>query len=423
MEIFIIIGLILLNGLLSMSEIALVSARKARLEIEAKHGNKAAQMALKLANEPDHFLSTVQIGITLIGILTGLYSGEAFAHDFAEYVKLIPFLEPYALGVSETVIVIVVTYLTLILGELVPKRIGMGYAEKVSMLVAKPMNMLAHIASPFVWLLSKSTALIVKMIGTDVTEENKVTEEEIKAIVKEGFDDGEVQEVEQDIVERVFNLGDRNVGSIMTHRSDLVWLDLTDSIAQIREKIEENLFNIYPVANGKFDNIEGVVYLKDLFGRIDESDFSLSQVIRPAEFVPENQSVYNALEQFKQDRVKYGIVTDEFGGIQGIVTLKDIMEGLIGQVPGTDDDLEIVQRTDGTWLVDGQYSFYDFLEYFDLVDLYPEHDYNTLSGLILEILERVPKVGESLVWLDFNFEIVDMDGARIDKVLVSKINK
>lgn len=423
MEIFIIIGLILLNGLLSMSEIALVSARKARLEIEAKHGNKAAQMALKLANEPDHFLSTVQIGITLIGILTGLYSGEAFAHDFAEYVKLIPFLEPYALGVSETVIVIVVTYLTLILGELVPKRIGMGYAEKVSMFVAKPMNMLAHIASPFVWLLSKSTALIVKMIGTDVTEENKVTEEEIKAIVKEGFDDGEVQEVEQDIVERVFNLGDRNVGSIMTHRSDLVWLDLTDSIAQIREKIEENLFNIYPVANGKFDNIEGVVYLKDLFGRIDESDFSLSQVIRPAEFVPENQSVYNALEQFKQDRVKYGIVTDEFGGIQGIVTLKDIMEGLIGQVPGTDDDLEIVQRTDGTWLVDGQYSFYDFLEYFDLVDLYPEHDYNTLSGLILEILERVPKVGESLVWLDFNFEIVDMDGARIDKVLVSKINK
>ena len=406
-----------------MSEIALVSARKARLEIEAKHGNKAAQMALKLANEPDHFLSTVQIGITLIGILTGLYSGEAFAHDFAEYVKLIPFLEPYALGVSETVIVIVVTYLTLILGELVPKRIGMGYAEKVSMLVAKPMNMLAHIASPFVWLLSKSTALIVKMIGTDVTEENKVTEEEIKAIVKEGFDDGEVQEVEQDIVERVFNLGDRNVGSIMTHRSDLVWLDLTDSIAQIREKIEENLFNIYPVANGKFDNIEGVVYLKDLFGRIDESDFSLLQVIRPAEFVPENQSVYNALEQFKQDRVKYGIVTDEFGGIQGIVTLKDIMEGLIGQVPGTDDDLEIVQRTDGTWLVDGQYSFYDFLEYFDLVDLYPEHDYNTLSGLILEILERVPKVGESLVWLDFNFEIVDMDGARIDKVLVSKINK
>ena len=225
MEIFIIIGLILLNGLLSMSEIALVSARKARLELEAKRGNKSAKTALKLANEPDRFLSTIQIGITLIGILTGLYSGEAFAYDLAEHVRRIPFLEPYALGVSKTTIVVIVTYLTLIMGELVPKRIGMGYAERVSMLVAKPMNFLSLVASPFVWLLSKSTALTVRLIGTDATEENKVTEEEIKAIVKEGFDVGEVQEVEQDIVERVFNLGDRNVGSIMTHRSELVWLD------------------------------------------------------------------------------------------------------------------------------------------------------------------------------------------------------
>ena len=391
MEIFIIIGLILLNGLLSMSEIALVSARKARLELEAKRGNKSAKTALKLANEPDRFLSTIQIGITLIGILTGLYSGEAFAYDLAEHVRRIPFLEPYALGVSKTTIVVIVTYLTLIMGELVPKRIGMGYAERVSMLVAKPMNFLSLVASPFVWLLSKSTALTVRLIGTDATEENKVTEEEIKAIVKEGFDVGEVQEVEQ------------------------------DSIEQIREKVQENLFNIYPVAAGKFDDIKGVVYLKDLFGRIDEPDFSLSQVIRPAEFMPENQSVYNALEQFKQARVKYGIVTDEFGGIQGIVTLKDIMEGLIGQVPDVGEEAEIVERSDGTWLVDGQYNFYDFLEYFDMEDLYAEHDYNTLSGLILEILERVPKTGEKLSWLNFEFEIVDMDGARIDKVLVSKI--
>ena len=236
MEIFIIIGLILLNGLLSMSEIALVSARKARLELEAKRGNKSAKTALKLANEPDRFLSTIQIGITLIGILTGLYSGEAFAYDLAEHVRRIPFLEPYALGVSKTTIVVIVTYLTLIMGELVPKRIGMGYAERVSMLVAKPMNFLSLVASPFVWLLSKSTALTVRLIGTDATEENKVTEEEIKAIVKEGFDVGEVQEVEQDIVERVFNLGDRNVGSIMTHRSELVWLD---PATMQREKICE----------------------------------------------------------------------------------------------------------------------------------------------------------------------------------------
>ena len=422
MEIFIIVGLILLNGILSMSEIALVSARKARLELEAKRGNKSAQTALKLAGEPDRFLSTIQIGITLIGILTGLYSGEAFAYNLAEVVRHVPVLEPYALGVSKTIIVIIVTYLILIMGELVPKRIGMGYAERVSMLVAKPMYFLSKLALPFVWLLSKSTSLVIKITGIKANEENKVTEEEIKAIVKEGFDGGEVQEVEQDIVERVFNLGDRNVGSIMTHRSDLVWLDVTDSIEKIREKVQENLFNIYPVASEKFDNIKGVVYLKDLFGRIDEPDFSLEEVIRPAQYLPENQSVYNALEQFKEARVKYGIVTDEFGGIQGIVTLKDIMEGLIGQVPEVGEEAEIVQRADGSWLVDGQYNFYDFLEYFDMEDLYAEHDYNTLSGLILEILERVPKTGETLTWLTFEFEIVDMDGARIDKVLVKKID-
>lgn len=422
MEIFIIIGLILLNGILSMSEIALVSARKARLELDAKRDNKSAQTALKLAGEPDRFLSTIQIGITLIGILTGLYSGEAFAYNLAEVVRHVPVLEPYALGVSKTIIVIIVTYLTLIMGELVPKRIGMGYAERVSMLVAKPMYFLSKLALPFVWLLSKSTSLVIKITGIKANEENKVTEEEIKAIVKEGFDGGEVQEVEQDIVERVFNLGDRNVGSIMTHRSDLVWLDVTDSIEKIREKVQENLFNIYPVASEKFDNIKGVVYLKDLFGRIDEPDFSLEEVIRPAQYLPENQSVYNALEQFKEARVKYGIVTDEFGGIQGIVTLKDIMEGLIGQVPEVGEEAEIVQRADGSWLVDGQYNFYDFLEYFDMEDLYAEHDYNTLSGLILEILERVPKTGETLTWLTFEFEIVDMDGARIDKVLVKKID-
>jgi len=421
MEIVIIIGLILLNGVLSMSEIALVSARKSRLEIDAKKGNNSAKTALLLANEPDRFLSTIQIGITLVGILTGLYSGEAFAGDLAEVIVEVPFLAPYAHVVAKTAIVIVVTYLTLIFGELVPKRIGMGFAESVSKFVAKPMNVLSKIASPFVWILSKSTSLVIRMIGLKASDESKVTEEEIKAIVKEGYDVGEVQEVEQDIVERVFNLGDRNVGSIMTHRSDLVWLDVTDSAEDIREKVQENLFNIYPVASERLDDLSGVVYLKDLFLHINEPSFSLNDVVHPAQYLPENQSVYNALAQFKQQRVKYGIVTDEFGGIQGIVTMKDILEGLIGQVPELGEDLEIVERADGSWLVDGQLSFYDFLAYFDMEDLYPDHDYNTLSGLILEILERVPRTGETLTWMCFEMEIVDMDGARIDKVLIKKI--
>lgn len=420
MEIFIIAGLILLNGLLSMSEMALVSARKSRLETEVKKGNKSAKTALSLAEEPDQFLSTVQIGITLIGILTGLYSGDSLSRHLAALMDRVPELQPYSKTIAQAVIVILVTYFTLIFGELVPKRIGLGRAEKVSMAIARPMHLLSLIASPFVWLLSKSTEVSVKMLGINTDEDNKVTEEEIKAIVKEGYDGGEVQEVEQDIVERVFNLGDRKVGSIMTHRSDMVWLDLNDSLENIKQLVEANLYNVYPVSSGRLDNLLGVVYLKDLFGKLDAPGFSLQHVIRPAQYVPENQTVYNALGQIKQTRVHSAIVTDEFGSVQGIVTLKDIMEGLIGQVPEPDDEQEIVKRADGSYLVDGQYSFYDFLEFFDKEDLYTEYDYNTLSGLILEILEHVPKTGETLDWLDFSFEIVDMDGARIDKVLVRK---
>ncbi len=421
MEIVVILGLILLNGLLSLAEIALVSARKARLESEARKGKKSAQTALDLAHNPDKFLSTVQIGITLVGILTGLFSGEAFAADLAEALKGVPALAPYALAISKLTIVVIVTYLTLVLGELLPKRIGMNFAEQVAKLVAQPMNVLSKIASPVVWLLSKSTRGLMVLLGLNRSEENRVTEDEIKAIVREGFDSGEVQDVEQDIVERVFTLGDRDVGSIMTHRSELIWLNTEEPLDTIRRTVKDHLFNVYPVAAGKFDNIVGVVFLKDLFGKIDQPGFSLSDVLRPAQFVPESQSVYNTLEQFKDARVKYGLVTDEFGGIQGIVTLKDIVEALIGELPDIDEEPEIRERAGGnSWLVDGQYSFYNFLEYFDMADLYADYDYNTLSGLILELLEHVPKTGETFSWQCFDFEIVDMDRARIDKVLVRK---
>jgi putative hemolysin len=409
-----------MNGLLSMAEIALVSARKSRLETDAKKGNKAAQTALRLIGQPDKFLSTVQIGITLIGILTGLYSGEAFAHDVAGFLESFPGIHPYSLGIAKTIVVIVITYFTLVLGELVPKRIGMNRADSVSRIMAQPMYLLSRIVTPFVWLLSRSTSLTVRLLGIRQADDNKVTEEEIKAIVKEGYDVGEVQEVEQDIVERVFNLGDRNVGSIMTHRSDLVWLDTTDSNEKIREKVQENLYNTYPVISETFNRMLGVVYLKDLFGRIYSAEFSLQELIRPVQYLPENLSVYKALEQFKNARVKYGIVTDEFGDVQGIVTLKDIMEALIGEMPEIGEEQELVERPDGSLLVDGQYSFYNFLEYFDMEDLYTDYDYNTLSGLILEILQHVPQTGEKLSWLHFEFEIMDMDGARIDKVLVKK---
>lgn len=422
MEIVIIIGLILLNGLLSMSEIALVSARKSKLETEAKKGNRSAATALKLANEPDRFFSTIQIGITLIGILTGLYSGEAFAGDLAAVLQGIPAIAPYAMIISKTVIVVVVTYFTLVFGELIPKRLGMNKAEKISSSVARPMVFLSRLALPFVWFLSKSTSFIMKLFGLDKVEENKVTEEEIKAIVKEGMNYGEVQEVEHDLVARVFNLGDRDICSIMTHRSEVVWLDIKDSIEQIRMKVGENLFDTYPVASNHMENIIGVVSLKNMFGRIDDTSFSLAEQVKPALFMPENQSVYSALELFKVRHTKFGVISNEFGDILGIVTLTDIMEALVGEVQEQGEEQEIIRREDGSVLVDGQCSFYDFLEYFDREDLYAKNDYNTLSGLILEELEHIPATGEKFAWENFEFEIVDMDGVRIDKVIVNVKN-
>lgn len=419
MEIVIIIGLILLNGVLSMSEIAMVSARKSRLEADVKKGSKSAKTALKLANAPDTFLSTIQIGITLIGILTGLYSGEVLAHSLGKVIALIEPLKPHAVAIAQTLIVIIVTYLTLIIGELVPKRIGMSASERVAKIVARPMNLLSKIALPFVWLLSKSTAITLKLLGINTQENNKVTEDEIKAIIQEGTDGGEIREVEQDIVERVFNLGDRNVGSIMTHRSEMVWLNVNYTKEQIEEIVKNNLFNTYPVADQNLDSIVGVVHLKDLFGRLDEEGFKLSKVLRAPQYIPENLSVYNALELMRTTGGRYGIVTDEFGSIEGIVTLKDIVRALIGSMPEIGEEQEIVAREDGSFLIDGQIPFYDFLAHFDMEDLYNEFNYNTLSGLILEELEHIPHTGEKLSWRNFDFEIVDMDAARIDKVLVS----
>lgn len=419
MEIVIICGLIVLNGLLSMSEIALVSARKSRLETEAKKGSKSARTALKLATSPDIFLSTIQIGITLVGILTGLYSGDVLAQDFGRVIARIEPLSAHAVTIAQTIIVIVVTYLTLIIGELVPKRIGMNAAERVSKWVARPMYLLSKVASPFVWLLSKSTSGVLRLLGISGIEEGKVTEEEIKAIIQEGTEDGEVQMVEQELVERVFNLGDRNVGSIMTHRSEMVWLSLSDSREQIERTVRDNLYNAYPVADHNLKQVDGVVYLKDLFGKLDEPEFDLRSVLRPVLYIPERLSVYNALEQLRTQEVKSALVIDEFGSVEGIITLKDIIRGLIGNTTEEGEEPEIIQREEGGWLVDGQCSFYDFLAYFDMEDLYPDYGYNTLSGLILDRLEHVPRTGEKLRWMSFTMEIVDMDGARIDKVLVS----
>lgn len=420
-EIFIIVGLIVLNGIFSMSEVALISARKSKLSADSKRGKKSAGVALKLANEPDRFLSTVQIGITLIGILTGIYSGNKIAAEFTALMLSWGVSSSYASALAQGVIVVVVTYLTILFGELVPKRIGMGMAERMASAVARPMRVLSVVVSPFVWLLSKSTEAVVSLIGVK-DNESKVTEEEIKSIVQEGTEDGEVQPVEQDIVERVFLLGDLKVSSIMTHRSDIVWIDTDMTAADVKSVLGRQLFEFYPVAEGDLDHVKGVVLLKDLVLHLYEPDFNLASIVSEPVYFHEGMSVYKVLEQMKSKKVSRALVCDEFGGLIGIITLNDIMEGLVGNVDEAGEEPDIIKRANNDgWLVDGQCPIYDFLCYFDRSELFEGIDFNTVSGLILQLLQHIPASGETVEWNGFTFEVVDMDGARIDKVLVKYI--
>ncbi len=421
-EIIIILGLILLNGAFSMAEISLISARKSSLMSDAKKGNRSAWTALGLREEPDRFLSTVQIGITLIGILTGIYSGNKVAALFAAWLGNLGVGMTYASEIAQTIIVVLVTYLTLVFGELLPKRIGMGNAESVAKLVARPMKALSSVAAPFVWLLSKTTSFLFTFFGLK-SKESKVTEDEIISIVNEGKEDGEVQEVEQDIVERVFLVGDLNVDSIMTHRRELIYMEASMTAGQVREVLRSELYELYPVCDGGLDHVIGVVSLKDLVLTLNNPDFSLGRIVNEPKFFYCNMSVYKVLEAMKREGLSRGLVCDEFGTCVGIITLKDMMHALIGSVKeGGDSGNPIVERKGkGEWFVDGQCPIHDFLSYFDCEDLYVNEDYTTVAGLCLEQLNHIPSEGEVFTWNTFKFEVSDMDGVRIDKFIVSRI--
>jgi putative hemolysin len=417
-EIFIILGLILLNGLFSMAEIALVSARKARLEAQANKGDKRAQEALKLAGHPDTFLSTVQIGITLIGILTGIYSGEKLKSGLIAWLQQYESIRDYSNGIATAIIVIIITYFSMVLGELVPKRLGLSRPEAIAKLVAGPMRIVTLITYPFIWLLTKSTHVIVKIFNIR-TRDNEVTEEEIKAIIIEGTEQGTIEEAEQEIIERVFHLSDRNITSLMTHRSDIIWFDLNDTEDSIRDKILQEPHSHYPICDKDLDNIKGVVSLKDLYVNSDHKKFK--EIMRPALFVPENITAYKLLERFKKQHMNSSFIVDEYGTLQGMVTLNDILEAIVGGIPQPDlDDYEVVEREDGTFLVDAQIPFYNFLSRFEKTDWMNDVDqeFDTLAGFILHELERIPHTGDKLEWRGFKIEIVDMDAQRIDKVLL-----
>jgi putative hemolysin len=418
-EIVIILGLILLNGVFSMAEIALVSARKARLESQATKGDERAKAALKLANHPDTFLSTVQIGITLIGVLTGIFSGENIKDDLVVWLGKFDYLHKYSNGIATAVVVVLVTFLTLILGELVPKRIGLSNPEKIAKIVAGPMRIVSIITHPFIWLLTRTSNVIVKIFNIKAND-SQVTEEEIKAIINEGTEQGTIEEAEQEIIERLFHLGDRNITSLMTHRSDIIWFDLHTTVEDIRRMDINTMHSVYPVCMGNIDNIKGVVTLKDLFTA--EPQVQIKDLVKPATYVPENNSAYQLLEKFKETHNHYAFIVDEYGTLQGIITLNNILEAIIGDMPQPNqDDYEIVEREDGSYLVDAQIPFYDFLHKFDKTEWMNEgeQEFDTLAGFILHELERIPSTGDQFEWRGFKIEIMDMDAHRIDKILVT----
>jgi magnesium and cobalt exporter, CNNM family len=418
-ELIILFFLILLNAFIVMCEMALVSAKKNRLESAAIKGDRKSRIALELKENPDVFLSTTQIYITLIAILTGVYSGERFSMYLQPYLEKIDFIRPYAGTIATVIIVIIVTFLSILFGELVPKRIALMSPEKIAKGVAVPIKTLSTFSYPLVWLLSSLSAGFFKLFNIKQGSDSHVTEEEIKAMINEGSELGAIEEEEKDIIERVFHLGDRNITSLMTHRTDIVWFDLDEDRASIKEKIKEYQHSVYPVCKETIDDLEGIVYVKDMYL---ESEASLQSILRKALFVPENNSAYQVLEKIKQTKIHYAFVVDEYGSLLGMITVKDILNAIVGEMPEEEDDeYVIVERQDGSYLIDGQIQFYDFLTKFDKTIWINEgeNEFDTLAGFILHELKRIPVTGDTFDWRGFHFEIVDMDGQRIDKVLVN----
>ena len=409
-----------------MSEAALISVRKPRLEQESRRGNKAAKTALEIADDPDRFLSTIQIGITLIGILTGLYSGATISATFADILADWGVSPRYARPVAQTSIVVIVTYLSIVVGELVPKRIALAASNSVAKIVARPMRLLSLAAMPFVWLLSVSTGVLVRLLRLPA-DENRVTEGDVRQIIDSGAASGEVMPVEKDIMTRALVLGDQRVSSVMTggggggSRKDVVVFNIGMTADEIKEELAAELHDSYPVFDSEREEVRGVVSLKDLILTLDKPGFQLERVMTPGVFIPESMTVYGALERLKAERVHCFVVCDEFGSMQGVITLNDILDGLVGGCDSSVTEPYIVAAPDGGVIVNAQCPVYDFLNYFDEASLYQPANYVTVGGLILELTRQLPSVGERVGWHGFMFEVTKMNQSHIGELRVHRI--
>lgn len=424
-SLFILLVLILVNGLFSMSEIAIVSARKARLQQKVDEGDPEARIALDLANEPNMLLSTVQIGITLVGVLSGAFGGVTLAGQLAHVFNRFSFLYPYGESVALGLIVLGITFVSLVIGELVPKRIALSRPEFIAVRAARPMRFIAALAAPAVHMLSASTNLVLRLIRFRPSEEPPVTEEEIKILIAQGTAAGVFQESEQEMMSRVLRLGERRVGALMTPRKRIVWLDVNDSPEKNRRKITKSVRSRFPVCQGRLSNVLGVIHVKDLLTRcLSGRALDIRSGLQQPLFVLESTHALRVMELLRESGAQMALVVDEYGTIEGLVTLTDLLESIIGDIPAQDEsgDRAIVEREDGSWLVDGMIPVDELREFLDIARFPDEEsgDYATLGGFVMNVLKRIPQTGDHFDCCGFRFEVVDMDGRRVDKVLISR---
>ncbi len=427
LDILVILLLIAANGVFSGAEIAIISARRHRLEQLSAQGQRSAQVALRLAAAPNQFLSTAQIGITLIGILSGAVGGATVAQRVDVLIKQIPLLNAYSEALSFGLVVAVITYLSVVVGELVPKRLALANPERLACAIAPTMRWLSKVSSPLVHLLSHSTEALLTLLGISTTNEQDITEDEIKALFRQGTDSGVFEEVEHDMIQRVLRLGDRTIKSLMTPRTDICWLDIEEPLDANLDQILKSNHSCFPVAKESLDDCIGIVRVRAILAaKCTGEPIELEQLLQPPLFVAESTRVLSVLEQFKHSRIHIALVTDEFGGVAGLVTLNDLMESIVGGLPSIEDEEGplVVTRDDGSWLIDGGLDLDAFIELInhDIFDIDQEGRYHTLAGFVMHVLERIPHEADHFVWQGYRFEVIDMDGKRVDKILVTPIS-
>lgn len=420
-EILIILLLVLLNGIFSLSEMSVVSSRKVRLQQRANDGDAGAFNALQLAESPNIFLSTIQIGITLIGVLSGAVGGVGISNSLALWFAGFPILAPYASTLGIGIVVLAITFLSLIFGELVPKRLALHSPERIASMVAAPMTLVSRIFSPLVRVMSGSTDLVLRMLGVQPNLEPPITEEEIQVLIDQGTQAGVFDVSEQDMVQGVFSLSDRRIFSLMTPRSEIAWLDVNDTPEEIRQKIEDSPYSRFPVCEDSLDTILGIIEARDLLlESLHGNPLQLKRNLQQPVYIPETALASRVLELFKSEDAELMLVIDEFGSVQGLVTVFDIIEEIVGDI---DAPPQATQRQDGSWLLDGMLDVEDFKEIFNLRHLPDEDEYETLSGFVMLNLGRVPQPADKFEWNGLSFEVMDMDGKRVDKVLVTTMPK